>query len=91
MKNNIIIKEAYYLKGIDECQVVKCDVIVIILDIAECLLVILHKGIDLTILTLQMRTSNSYKSDIKLLQIVVSINNITCKSFFAMTLPYDYF
>ena len=90
MKNNVIIKEAYYLKGIDECQVVKCDVIVIILDVAECLLVILHKGIDLTILTLQIRTSKSYKSDIKLLQIVVCINNIPCKSFFAMTVTINF-
>ena len=72
--NNIIIKEVYYLEGIDECQIVKCDVIVIILDVAECLLVILHQGIDLTILTLKRRTSNSYKSDKKLLQIV---NNYT--------------
>lgn len=49
------VKALSYLKGIDKCEIVECDVIVIILDVAKCLFVILHKGVDLTILPLKRR------------------------------------
>ena len=45
-------ENVYYLEGIDECQVIKCNVIVIIFYVTECLLMILHEGVDLTILAL---------------------------------------
>ena len=48
----------YYLERIDERQIVKCDVIIIILDVTEGLLMILHEGVDLTILALRTRTTN---------------------------------
>ena len=45
-------KEGGYLQGVDECEVVEGDVIVVVLDVTECLLVVLHQCIDLAILTL---------------------------------------
>ena len=47
-------ENVYYLERIDECQVIKCNVIVIIFYVTECLLVILHEGVDLTILALEI-------------------------------------
>lgn len=47
-------EKVYYLEGIDECQVIKSNVIVIIFYVTERLLVILHEGVDLTILALKI-------------------------------------
>ena len=41
-----------YLQCVDESQVVERDVIIVVLDVAKCLLVVLHQRIDLPILTL---------------------------------------
>lgn len=41
-----------YLEGIYKSQIIKCYVIVVILDVTEGFLMILHQGVDLTILAL---------------------------------------
>ena len=41
-----------YFEGVDKCEVVEGDVIVVVLDITESLLMVLHQRINLAILTL---------------------------------------
>ena len=46
-----------YLEGIYKSQIIKCYVIVVILDVTEGFLMILHQGVDLTILALKRKIS----------------------------------
>ena len=43
----------FYLQGVDESKVVQCDVIVVVLDVTEGFLMVLHECVDLTIFPLK--------------------------------------
>lgn len=49
---DIIIITCLVLESVDERQVVKCDVIVVILDVTKRFLMVLHQSVDLPILSL---------------------------------------
>ena len=42
-----------HLQGINKRQIVESDIIIVVLDVTECLLVVLHQRVDLTVLSLQ--------------------------------------
>ena len=84
-----------YLEWVDESQIIQCNIIVIILDVTECFLVILHQSINLAVLPLFNLMNLGFSPEILLISLsshllLILLLNLPCLSLKVVTQLCDF-